>query len=335
LASVRLVATLAVAALALCLRPAPAAACSVCLAGDPRYSEQGSSAQQQGDLSIYFQAQGWRKDSGLLSHGHEEEHEEEEHEHEEEGEEKNESQRLDLFVSWTPLDRLTLTVDVPWAFNEIEESEGGESETHSLDGLGDVALSASFVLWRNRDVLPSTWLEGRAFLKTPTGETDRRRGGVVDPHLQSGTGSWDWGVGLAGAHRISWASLYTSVFYRSNAEGDFDGLDYEFGDVVLANAALEVPVGHAFGIPALAWLTLGSELNYRWSESDRVEGDRFEHSGGSVLYATPSVRVRLPISVREKPVSLRTAVQLPVTSSWLNGDQDEKEVWTVGLLVSF
>jgi hypothetical protein len=333
MASARLVATLAVATLALALRPAPAGACSVCLAGDPRYSEQGSSAQEQGDFSIYFQAQGWRKDSGLLPHGHEEEHEEEEHEHE--GSEKNRSQRLDLFVSWTPLDRLTLTVDVPWAFNEIEEEEEGASDTHNLDGLGDVALSGSFVLWRNRDVLPSTWLEGRAFLKTPTGETDRRRGGVVDPHLQSGTGSWDWGVGLAAAHRLAWASLYTSVFYRSNSEGDFDGTDYEYGDLVLWNGALEVPVGHALGVPALAWLTVGSELNYRWAESDRLEGDRVGPSGGSVLYATPSVRIRLPFGVREKPASLRGAVQLPVTSSWLNGDQDEKEVWTVGLLIPF
>jgi hypothetical protein len=34
-------------------------------------------------------------------------------------------------------------------------------------------------------------------------------------------------------------------------------------------------------------------------------------------------------------MSLRVAVQLPVTSSWLYGDQDEKEVWSVGLQVPF
>ena len=37
------------------------------------------------------------------------------------GKERNRSERLDLFLSWTPLDRITLTVDLPWAFNRITE----------------------------------------------------------------------------------------------------------------------------------------------------------------------------------------------------------------------
>jgi len=339
LASLRLVAAPAVAALALVWNPPAARACSVCLAGDPRFSEHGTSAQQQGDVSVYFQLQGWRKQSGLLPHGHEEEHEHEEgeeHEHAEAGgSEENRSHRLDLFVSWTPLDRVTLTADLPWAFNEIEETEDGAGTTRTLSGLGDVAVSTSFVLWRNREALASTWLEGRAFVKAPTGRTSRERGGVVDPHLQTGTGSWDYGFGLAATHRLSWASVYASGFYRINGEGDFDGLDYAFGDVVLANLAAEVPVGHAFGIPTLEWLTFGGELNYRWAERDRADGDRYEDSGGSVLYATPSLRVQLPMAVRERQVSLRGAVQIPTTSAWLDGDQDEEEVWSIGLLVPF
>jgi hypothetical protein len=342
LASHRLATALAAAAIALVWNPASARACSVCLAGDPRFSEQGTSAQQAGDVSVYLQLQGWRKQSGSLAHGHEEEHEPEEGEEGEEHEhasasasEENRSQRLDLFVSWTPLDRLTLTVDLPWVFNEIEETSDGVEERNTLAGYGDVALSSSVVLWRNREVLASTWLEGRAFVKAPTGRTSRERGGVVDPHLQTGTGSWDYGFGAAATHRLSWASIYASGFYRENGEGDFDGLDYEYGDVVLANVAAEVPVGHAFGIPRLAWLTVGSELNYRWAERDRADGDRYEDSGGSILYATPSLRVQLPAAVRERPASLRVAVQVPTTSAWLDGDQDEEAVWSVGLLVPY
>jgi len=331
-------ATAAAAAIALLSSAAPSQACSVCLAGDPLYSQHGASAQEQGQASAYIQVQGWRKESGLLPHEDAGGHEEEAggHDDEDRGREKNQSQRLDLFLSWTPVDRLTLTLDIPYAFNQIEEIEGnGERETNSLDGLGDIAISATGVLWRNRDVLPSTWVEGRAFLKTPTGRTDRREGGFVDPHLQAGTGSWDFGFGLAVAHRLEWGSLYTSAFYRENTEGDFDGLDYEYGDTVLWNAALAVPIGHALKKPSLEWLTLGAELNFRWAEKDVVEGRRFDDSGGSILYFTPSVRAQLPWSVRERPMALRAAVQLPFTSSWLNGFQDEKEVWSVGLYVPF
>ena len=33
-------------------------ACSVCLAGDPIFDAQGTTAQQQGDFTFYFQARG-------------------------------------------------------------------------------------------------------------------------------------------------------------------------------------------------------------------------------------------------------------------------------------
>ena len=42
-------------------------------------------------------------------------------------------------------------------------------------------------------------------------------------------------------------------------------------------------------------------------------GERYQDSGGSILYATPSVRVRLPWSFGERTPSLRAAVQLPLT----------------------
>jgi len=324
-------ATILAAAFAVLLgTPLAARACSVCLAGDPLFSTQGTSAQREDDLSLYFQVQGWRKESGLLPH-----EAEASGPHAASGTERNRSQRLDLFLSWTPIDRVTVTLDVPFAFNEIEEIEEGTSQTNRIRGLGDVSLSGSYVLWRNREVLPSTWVEGRVFLKSPTASTDRERAGVVDPHLQAGTGSWDFGVGLSGVHRFDLGSFYTSVFYRENTEARFDGLDYEYGDVVLANAAVEIPLGHATGIPMLDRITIGGELNFRWSDFDRVGGERFEDSGGTIVYATPSLRVKLPFEVGGRGVSARIAVQIPLSSSSLHGNQDEKEVWSVGLFVPF
>lgn len=330
-------AALCAAQLALTAAHGTAEACSVCLAGDPQYAQHGSSAQQEGSFSVYLQVQGWRKTSGLLPHGDEggdEHHEEDAGAHEEEeGTEKNRGQRLDLYLSWTPIDRLTLTADIPFVHNRIEDIEDGTSEIQSLNGLGDVALSAGYVLWRNRSALPTTWVEGRFFLKTPTGPTDRQRGGVIDPHLQTGTGSWDFGLGLAATHRFESASAYGSVFVRENGTGDFGGTDYEYGDVLLANAAVEVPIGHAFGVPSLHWLTLGGEVNYRWAGKDDLEGAPFRDSGGSILYLTPVARIELPWGVGVRSAWLRTAVQLPVTSKWLNGRQTEKEVWSVGVHV--
>jgi hypothetical protein len=325
------------------LAPQAARACSVCLAGDPVFTTHGASAQEQGSFSVYLEARGFRKSSGLLAHEEEPAHgdgEEHEHEHAEEaaghahaeGRETSRGQRYDVFASFTPLDRVTLTLDLPFAANRIVEEEGAERSRSTLAGLGDVALGSSFVLWRDRDVLPSTWVEGRLWLKAPTGRDEAKVDGRRDPHLQPGTGSWDFGAGLAAVHRLSWGALYGSVFYRENTPGS---LDYTFGDVILANAALELPLGHALGAPALDWLTAGIELNFRYAEYDRQDGERYRDSGGAILYATPSLRARLPWGIGERPVSLRAAVQLPLAQTWLHNRQREKEVWSVGLLVPF
>jgi len=304
-----------------------AIACSICLAGDPVFSAEGTTAQQVGSFSAFLEVRGFKKRSGVLPGHHEEEEEPEEEEHGKE-EERSDDQRLDLYLTWTPIERLTVTIDLPWAFNEITEIEDGERETSKLSGFSDMSLQTSLVLWRNRDVLPSSWLEARAFLKFPTGKSKQKVNGARDPHLQLGTGSWDFGFGLAGVHRLDWASLYSSVSYRENTEGS---LDYEYGDVFLANAAVEVPLGHALGQGVLDPFSLGFELNFRYSDSDVFRGDRYRHSGGSVLYLTPSLRVKIPWPWESGTPSARAAVQIPATSSWLNGFQHEDPIWFVGL----
>src|SRR5690606_24353598 len=243
-------------------------------------------------------------------------------------EEEARSRRLDLYLSWTPVDRLTLTLNLPWAFNGID-TIGGDGRRHvSLSGFGDLSLAASAIVWRNRDVLPSTWLEARLWGKAPSGRDEQRVEGERDPHLQLGTGSWDFGAGGAVVHKLPRAALYASAFYRVNTEG---ALDYEYGDVALATLAVEAPLGHAFGRPALDRLTPGLALDFRWAARDRVAGDRYDDSGGAIPYLTPSLRIALPSLGEGRRTWLRTGVQVPLTNRWLYGDQDEKPVWSVGV----
>jgi hypothetical protein len=315
--------------------PRPAEACSLCEAGDPIFSATGTTVQQKGDFRVFLQGSGWRKKSGALPHGEEGGHAEETG-HEEGGHgdavEENVGRKLELFASWTPLERLTLTLDLPFLFTEITEIEGPEQETFHLDGFGDVSLLGSFVLWRNRDVLPNTWFEGRAFLKFPTGESSKRVNGVKDPHLQPGTGSWDFGFGLAAVHKLRWGSLFSSIAYRVNTEGS---LDYEYGDVLLVNSAMLVPLGHTFGIGALEPYTLGLELNYRWAQKDVFRGAKYRHSGGSLLYSTPSLRIAIPGMAERIGAAIHLSAQIPLGDQWLNGFQEEHTVWRGGLALRF
>jgi hypothetical protein len=309
----------------------PASACSVCLAGDPVFDANGASVGEVGQWNLFIQGSGWKKTSGALPH---EEPADGEEESGHSASEKNRSRRLDLFLGWTPVDRVTLTVNVPFAFNHITEIEGEDRQDYSLSGIGDVSLLGSVVLWRDRDVLPGTWLEGRAFVKAPTGNSNERVDGVQDPHLQPGTGSWDFGGGLAAAHQLPLAQLYASASYRVNTRGS---LDYEYGDTALANAALLVPLQPATGVPWLAPFSVGAELNFRWAQRDEYRGDDYEDSGGSILYANPSLRISLPaLAIGERiPPSLRFSVQIPFTNRWLHGSQEERPLWRTGLVVPF
>ncbi len=306
----------------------PAEACSVCLAGDPWYSAFGASAEPAGSFSLYVEGRYFDKSSGGLPHG-DEEGEEEPPGH---STEDSNGARLDVSASWSPTERLTLTANLPFVWNHISEVEDAERTTHTLNGWGDASLGASVVLWRNREVLPSTWLEGRLWLKAPTGRDHTEVDGEPDPHLQPGTGSWDWGTGLALGQRLSWGSLYASLYYRENHEGSFD---YEYGDAFFANAAVEAPLGHALGAPEWSWLAPGFELNFRYAGYDHAEGERYEDSGGAIMYATPTLRIQLPFGLSERKASLRAAVQLPFAQTWLHNTQHEGEVWSLGLLLPF
>lgn len=334
----------ATAVLGLALAPAAARACSVCQAGDPAYSSFGANAQQVGTYSVFFEVTGSRKTSGLLPHGDTGGHDHADHDHEdgaadhehgsgeEPGHESLEAQQLNLYLTATPLDRLTLTLQVPYKFNTINEKPQEESDSRStLSGFGDLALTASYVLWRNREVLPSTWFEARAFGKAPTGASHREVSGVEDPHLQTGTGSWDFGGGLAAVHRFEWGSLYASGFYRVNTEGS---LDYEYGNAFLANLAVDAPLGHLLGEPYSPF-TPALELNFRYAGKDVYQGSLYDSSGGSILYLTPSLRVRLPWYPEDSSASLRMAMQIPLTQSWLHGQQHEGFVWSAGMLIAF
>ena len=296
----------------------PASACSVCLAGDPLYSSQGATASEAGSFSLYLESRGFTKRSASLE--------------DPDDSEETHSYRLDLYASWTPVDRLSFTLDTPFVWNRIIGTVGGEHERSSLTGVGDVSLATSLVVWRDRPVLPSRWVEARVWVKAPTGPNEQKVDGERDPHIQPGTGSWDAGLGLAGVQRFERGSVYASVFRRWNTEGS---LDYQYGNVWLATLGTDAPLGHLFGSPALDVVTPGLSLDFRYAGKDEQDGQRYDDSGGSILYATPSLRMRLPFGVTESKASLRVAVQLPLTQSGLHGEQHEKPVWSVGVLLPF
>lgn len=303
-----------------------AQACSVCEPGDPLFSGEGVTAQPVGSLAFYLDARHAWKKSGALPH------------HDDHGgggrdSEENYQREVWLFASLTPFKHLTLTAAVPHRWITIEEQPHDERD-HRLrnKGFGDAQLFATALLWRNREHLPSTWLEGRLMLKAPTGQRDERIDGELDPHAQVGTGSWDWGVGFAATHRFVTGSIYGSIFHRFNSEG---ALDYEYGDVLLANVAFTSDtLRYSLG-SGESELRGGTELNFRYAGKDDFQGRSYDDSGGSIFYATPFVELRLGALTTERSPWLRLSARIPLGSGGLSGRQREGYVYSAGLRFAF
>jgi hypothetical protein len=238
---------------------------------------------------------------------------------------------LTVFASWTPVPRVTLTASVPFRWITIDSKSGGETDTSNNRGFGDTSFYLTTRLWSDLERHPTTWLELRGLVKAPTGQSDKKINGEADPHIQLGTGSWDFGLGLSGGHHFEHFALYSNVFYRVNTLGS---LHYEYGDVFLANL---IATSEALPVSPLGGMLLrpGVELNYRYSGHDQFEDDFYSSSGGSILNVTPFLEVPFTLRDDVRAPWLRLATRLPLTSDWLFGHQHESITYLVGIGVPF
>ena len=236
------------------------------------------------------------------------------------GEERQAEHRLGGMILYRPTGRLSLQGRLPYVFKTNTEAAEGEPEviTHS-HGLGDAAVLARFDAFEFRPgVGRRATLALVAGSTLPTGSNDARddAGERLDAHLQPGTGAWSWTLGAAADAAFPKSAISANVLGRwngSNARG------YRYGDAFLFNA------GYARTL-ATAWQA-AFELNGRTARRDRTEeGADDENSGGTVLYAAPSVQWS-----GLAPLDVTLLVQVPVAQS-LNGNQDERTTARLALV---
>ena len=306
----------------LCL-PREGRACSICQCGDALYSAEGAGAQPNGAFSFYLENRHTWKSSGTLP---------EDPNWNPADRERSYDRDLTLWGSWTPVSRLTLSASIPYRFLTIDEKPAEEPSSRMRNrGFGDAALYGTAVLWRDLERSPTAWVEARTMLKMPTGSSEKSIGGERDPHLQVGSGSWDWGLGLAGGKRIEQGNLYASAFYRVNQQGS---LGYRYGSAVLANLIYSTP---ALAIAPLAGLLVrpGAEVNFRYAGKDDSDGSSYDSSGGSIFYVTPFVEIPITRDAEERAPWLRFALRMPLGDGALHGQQHEGFVFLAGLGVLF
>ncbi|MFI5317634.1 MAG: transporter [Myxococcota bacterium] len=307
------------------ISPSTSRACSVCQCGDPLYNEQGAGSQGAESFNFYLEGSAFTKSSGVLADTPGEVPAPGDRDH-------SSDRSLTLYGSWTPAPRVTLTASVPFRWITIDTKlADGESDTANNRGFGDLAFYLTTVLWRDLEHHPTTWLEIRGMVKAPTGQSDKKIDGAADPHIQVGTGSWDFGFGLSAGHHFEHFALYSNVFYRINTLG---ALHYQYGDAFLANL---IATSEALPVSALGGVLLrpGVELNFRYSGHDQFEEDFYRSSGGAIFNVTPFVEIPFSRQADERAPWLRLAARMPLGDGQLFGQQHESFTYLVGVGVPF
>ncbi len=212
---------------------------------------------------------------------------------------------------------LTLGATLPVLERRLRfDTPAGERRTISAEGLGDLALTGAYRVYRRDVTRGTTQLSLLGGLKLPTGATgiddpDLSRltgtpGTRLPPGLQPGSGSVDGIVGLAAFHNVHRLSVYADVQTKLTTEGaqDFRAGNQLFYDLTADYVLL--PARNMFLILELNGVSIA-----RAEQAGRTVRD----SGGHLLFLSPGIQY-LPIP----PLILEASVQVPIHRD-LNGRQ--------------
>ena len=284
--------------------------CSICRCGDPTFSALGKEGIAQSGLRLALDLERVSKTQGVR---------------EEEFSSVDED-RLTFLAAWGISDRWSVVARAPFSSRDLTEIEDGETEHESASGLSDPEIYGQVRLWSSAfegDVGIRTSLYFVAGVKTDWGENNASEGGErLDEHVQPGTGSTDWFAGLSGSYQIDpQSALFASVQYRDTGRND---AGYRYGRIYLMNLAYERKISSRWDSAV--------EINYRNADRDSIDSANTldPDTGGSVFYLTP----RLLFDAGSGWV-LRASAQVPVSESGLNGVQDEKPVYNIGITKLF
>jgi hypothetical protein len=274
---------------------ARAIACATCSCGDPTLTATGVEQPYKNRLRVAGVAVEERYDShaaGDPSYG-----------------DQTWSLRSGLLVTWSPLARLTLGAFLPWVTTWIMDSH---STLSTVNGLGDLELSARVVAFRDRKFAPHHLLWGSAGLKMPTGPFQRDAEGYpISDDDQPGSGSWDPFFGAT----YAWfsgglASLFAATTYRLATAGRHN---YQRGSSLSWSAAVQ--------LQPFTWGAILIGLDGHWATPDRLNGHEMPDSGGVVARFAPGL-----LFAPRTDLTVRLNVAVPIVQALYGNQHDGTQV---------
>lgn len=292
--------------------------CSICRCGDQSFFLNNAQKLDAGRLLFAVEHFNTRKNSVHLHNTHEDDRghglaktgSPQRLQHLIEMPESHLQNDVQLSLKYGLSSRVMLMATAPYTFNRISTAEGAQT----ANGLGDPEVLAIAQLLQ----FGGAWqLHGLAGGRIPLGASDQSddAGVLLDQHLQTGSGAWAGIFGVQLLHASGSVPLFFSASYQANGAND---RDFAYGNVFRFNAAAQKGLAGALDVIA--------EINGRVAAYDDEGGQSDVNSGGTAVYFSPGLRVRLG-----GVMSLRSQVQIPVVEN-LHGVQNEKVNVRTGLM---
>jgi len=166
----------------------------------------------------------------------------------------------------------------------------------SASGLGDVALLGRYTFAKSETTDTTTVLAGIAGIKFATGSTDAKTSdgmSYLDSHMQTGTGSTDYLLGLSISHALSRFSLSANLLGTITTEGKFGPTKHEFGNALNYDVTAKYRVLPSAFSPREPQLFVALGLNGELRGREKEDGVAVADSGGNVVYLSPGVQLVL------------------------------------------
>lgn len=163
-------------------------------------------------------------------------------------------------------------------------------------GLGDTALMGRYTLMKKEGPESTDVLAGLAGVKFATGKTDARTANgadFLDSHLQNGTGSTDYLLGLSYSHSLARFSVSANILGTITTKGKFGGTSHEFGNSMNYDVTGKFRVYPGAFTPTAPQVFIALGINGEAREREKMNGDSVPDSGGNTMYLAPGVQVVL------------------------------------------
>ena len=166
----------------------------------------------------------------------------------------------------------------------------------SASGIGDVALLGRYTFLKREAADTTTVLAGLAGVKFATGSTDARTSdgmGFLDSHMQMGTGSTDYLLGVSYSRSLTRFSLSANLLGTITTEGKFGSTKHEFGNALNYDLTAKYRVAPSDFAPTQPQWFVALGLNGELRGREKENGVAVADSGGNTVYLSPGIQLVL------------------------------------------